>query len=650
MHLFKTFILSLFVSFLSFSTFFYNTALAVDLVPKGGTLVATVNIRDATITSQQGNTVNVAFTITNREGVQNDVRYGVQLISVTDKKVLVDEKVFSESLYLAENSSLRKSLSYTAPTTLSGTYELILTSKNSANFPFAFYPLGKVTFNTPVKGIMLNYESCTGTLDKKQKTPSLSQTVLVQSPYQIFEISCTAVNNSKTTFTATPVIVTREQGLYGEIVKTESATPAPIVFKSGEKKNVSFVVPVASKPQTYVASITLTSEDVSSNTLFVTYKLRGETATISNLSLDKDFYKRGDVAALSIVWLSTLPKVTLSATLTNSTGMKCAKAIEQDLIAGTTEVLFPVNSTCRDPQIAVELKDSKGIVLDQKDFSAQTSKSQKGGDIIPFVVLIIIATLIILVLFIKRHKKTTNDTMSNPTSMSIRVLLPIILLAGVVSLVPFSSASADTYTSPGGIISSVTVSPINNTSNGLITVTAFIQNNSLLPLPVSLTAINDIGLGVGNPSVTIIPQTTLSGNGNAIGPVTETFTAPSPSGTYAIKFETGVDIEAISSTPVLSIYSLGAGWLDGIGAPTWEAGVTLSAPVLGDQSVSIRGDTYIDGYYDNQISLTVDVFNGTTNNYTQSGALPFGYTYTVQNVCVLGASSGIIVNPSDLCI
>src|SRR3989344_2739551 len=57
--------------------------------------IATVNIQNAKIISQEGNTLRISFDLTNREGIQAGVRYAVDLIATSTKgQFLADEKIF----------------------------------------------------------------------------------------------------------------------------------------------------------------------------------------------------------------------------------------------------------------------------------------------------------------------------------------------------------------------------------------------------------------------------------------------------------------------------------------------------------------------------------------------------------------------------
>ncbi len=63
-----------------------------DAISVNTVVLATVNIQNAKIVSQKDNTFNISFSLSNREGVQSGVKYGIELIK--DNKYVVDEKIF----------------------------------------------------------------------------------------------------------------------------------------------------------------------------------------------------------------------------------------------------------------------------------------------------------------------------------------------------------------------------------------------------------------------------------------------------------------------------------------------------------------------------------------------------------------------------
>src|SRR3989344_5922984 len=122
--------------------------------------IATVNIQNAKIISQEGNTLNISFDLTNREGMQSGVRYAVALVATTTEgQFLADEKVYPDTLTLAEHSSTPVDITYTAPEALSGTFTVLLSSSNDSGLPLALHPIGKVTL-APTGGIEIVSSSC----------------------------------------------------------------------------------------------------------------------------------------------------------------------------------------------------------------------------------------------------------------------------------------------------------------------------------------------------------------------------------------------------------------------------------------------------------------------------------------------------------
>lgn len=118
--------------------------------------IAAVDVNDAVIVFQQGGTFNISFDIINGEGVQTGVQYGIKLISDGTKgQFVADEKIYEEKLTLNQNSTLKKEIVYTAPSTLSGKYKLLLSMSNENGFQFALSYDGDVTLTSSTKGLQL---------------------------------------------------------------------------------------------------------------------------------------------------------------------------------------------------------------------------------------------------------------------------------------------------------------------------------------------------------------------------------------------------------------------------------------------------------------------------------------------------------------
>jgi hypothetical protein len=255
-----------------------------------------------------------------------------------------------------------------------------------------------------------------------------------------------------------------------------------------------------------------------------------------------------------MVWYSGTPRLSVEATLKNGSGFDCAKDIKNEIAPSTIELLFPVTSTCRDPHVLVSLKDASGNVLDSKDFSVTTTSTNEGKNNTPFILVVVLAALIIVGIYVKKHKSHSGDLPNTTNTVNpMMAILPIIFVAGLLSLVPFSSAYADTYTNigPGGtqcITSEVDVIPRNYQQNTNITVTWRIVSTCSSSVPVTIGAINDIGAGPANPSEDFLssPLTLPANSSTSVIPTeVNVFVAPGQDGTYKISFETAVDIQFV---------------------------------------------------------------------------------------------------------
>jgi hypothetical protein len=155
------------------------------------------------------------------------------------------------------------------------------------------------------------------------------------------------------------------------------------------------------------------------------------SAIIRNLSFDKDYYKRGDKAVLSMVWLATPPSASfprggkvgvtsttlnLSGTITNVDGHQCASPIEQKLTIDNknpkVEIPVSITSKCINPKVALMIKDAEGNTLDQKEFNIKTTSMPERKSVNPKTILWIVIAIAIVVsgsIYMKKKKKTGTD-------------------------------------------------------------------------------------------------------------------------------------------------------------------------------------------------------------------------------------------------
>ena len=386
--------------------------------------VAQVNIENPRIVSQNGNVFNIAFDISNRNGLQTGVKYGVELFP--DKgNYVVDEKVYDDSLTLYENFKVSENITYTAPARLSGKFTLFLVSNNESGFPFSIAPLGSVTLTASKKEIDIANDSCYLEVNdgKDNKHHTLAEGVYVNKD-ESMNLTCEVVNHSDLPVSVNPSFETRYFSQYGKVAPQSEVKDEPISLVKGEKKTVSLALPVGLVPQFYNLKVNLAGGNISSNDVYVHYVVNGTSAMIQKLSLDKDIYKKGENGNLSLIWSASSGNLdsgsqpvalTLNATIKSDNGKDCIDPIANNLTHDNqnpiTDIPFKIKKECVNPHVFVSISDTKGTILDQKDFGFKTKTNDlpKSTNINSIVIVLVIITLLTaLCIYIKR-KKTANS-------------------------------------------------------------------------------------------------------------------------------------------------------------------------------------------------------------------------------------------------
>ncbi|MFA6392503.1 MAG: hypothetical protein WCW54_00235 [Candidatus Paceibacterota bacterium] len=458
--------LSLLVVFLSIfiSTPVFAAAPTNQATSANGIILATVNINNAKIISQKGNIFNISFSLSNGEGLQTGVKYGIELVQDSTKgQLIVDEKIYDESLTLNPNTTTKKEITYTAPSSLSGSYTLYITSKNSSGFPFGHIPVSVVNL-TNNNGLQILPETCL-IQTETGKSYSINQRIGIK-PEESIKLNCTAQNSLKTDINVTPSYETHLMSSYGNIIETQTKGDTnPISFKANESKSFSVTLPKVTTPSSYNINFLLINKDFKSNSINVNYTVLGASATIENLSLDKDYYNKGDKAQVSFVYITQgLSAITSNIQISNGNGNSCAKEQSQKLTITTNPKVdssISIKSSCIDPIISLSLTDENGKVLDQKEFKVKTtSEIQKPKfnilyAIIPLILLIIVITY----LYIKRKNNpitpitpnTPATTPENSNSVPMSIIFFFIFFS-LFTLMPTNKASAVTLSYGGGFV------------------------------------------------------------------------------------------------------------------------------------------------------------------------------------------------------
>ncbi len=465
----KLFILTIFLSIFVSSHVFAATPAndaSVATTPKTEKVIlANVNVSNTKIISQKGNNFDISFSLSNGLGVQTGIYYSVLLSEDTHSgQITVDEKVYTESLSLAENSNINREINYTAPGVLDGTYQLLLISKNSSGLSFGGALLGKVKISNTTKGIQIVPGSCVFSVkgEKTKASTYVQGRIISLLPSDDFKVSCDVVNQLDKEIKVSPSFIATEGSSYGKEVAISSVSAnSDIALKSLEKKKITLDIPKNITPKTYHSLLSLKSGETNSNAIGFTYVIKGNTASIDFISMDKDYYKKGDTLNLSFLWYYTSSdnshkgSLLLNTKVINGNGKECASMVNQTLATDfskpITEFPISITKTCFNPQVLITLKDDSGNIFDQKSLKMNTmSVKQNQNSKLNIVYIFISIVIIASIIYVKRKKflKTdpANNIESNSGDTNINIILPFFLLITSLLFIPTHSIHAETYT------------------------------------------------------------------------------------------------------------------------------------------------------------------------------------------------------------
>lgn len=463
----------LFVPTILFISLFITQTLFAQTKPVKA--IAEVNIQGAKIANQVGNVLNVSFTLSNGEGVQNGVRYSVRLAPKDKPQIVVDEKVYDEALSLAENSITQKSIIYTTPAGLSGTYAISLVASNSDGFPFGNASVGSATLSA-TNGAMVVPGSC----------------VLIEKNTKV---RCDAQNNTKATTTASPTLSITEGSSFGkEVIKAGSVNGTVITIKPTEKKSFTLDIPQNIPAGPYTVKVSLNNGAGTSNTVTLPLVLSGAFAHILNASLDRDYYTRKDAIEVTLSWSGDGAK---SASVRLSSHDITCGSTETALTSRVQAINIPNRISCNNPTLSVSIKDSQGKVLDTQEYQIQTTSDQtsSGKNRIVMIIFVILILFVIVWTFMK------NKTVPPVGMVSLLFIIAFALSA--------THAEANTY--PAGpnneLLVDITISNPQNPGSTIFNQgDSLYANGSIQNLTGSTQTVSLSAITIGNNSVNLFPS------------------------------------------------------------------------------------------------------------------------------------------------
>ena len=517
--------------------------------------VAWVDIFDAKIVSQQGNTLTLSFDLHNGTGVQPDVRYKVELVKTLPNgaQVTAHTTVYDETLTLAENQTRQVHATYQAPTYLDGTYSVWIKAANANGLLLALGNAGQATFTKTEDVLTLDPSTCYLTLNAAgtEREGTTSRHTLAEGidlePEESLYLNC-AVNNTlttDTTFGAT--FLTKKRSVFGDTVA--SATSYELVtIPTHTTQLVSFLIPTQDVPQAYEVTATLTAGETPRSTpLQFHYVIRGASATTQNVTFDRDVYRKGDTATLHIFWTPSadsfagargnateLRAPTITVRVTDGSNNECGTAEAQQVTeqGGLLTVEVPIERDCMNPT-AQTIVTAGGTVLDSSSFGVEsitTLVPTSNTTLLVLAAVLLLLIVVVILVVMRRTHSTGTTTIIPPTPVILALLTAALFFARVgqveaATFVVTGDTNMNQRISYGDVYGTVTVNldKASYLPGEQITVTANIDD----PQPTLGSSL----------AATINGVTNVFMHAGAIGSIVpndpNTFLAESTPGTYA---------------------------------------------------------------------------------------------------------------------
>ena len=247
-------------------------------------VVATVNVYSAKIVNQNGNAFDISFDLNNMEGTQSGIKYAIELTRNKDNQS-IDETVYQDVINLGVDQTISKQFTYTAPSYLSGDFNLVLSVKNENGLPLSNVSLGSITLKGTNEYLEIIANSCA-----------------IKDGGADMQISCDIKNHYKIAQTFTPYFETYLRGVFGKVVSSAQDAQQSVSINPDKQKTISLALAKQSQPQEYAVVLGLkdVSGNIVSNQYIFSESVAGQTATIQNIKLDKDYYQKGETAKLSL--------------------------------------------------------------------------------------------------------------------------------------------------------------------------------------------------------------------------------------------------------------------------------------------------------------------------------------------------------------
>jgi hypothetical protein len=366
---------------------YISTAETLASVPSNVSL-ADINVSDTHVVFQDEQMMRVDFQVTNYgPSPQSDIVYGLEIVRIgsTQKSSIADRFVVDGIESIDAGKTVSKEVTYVIPHFLSGEYDVWVKVRTTGGLLLGLGNAGTVKFSGSGADLVFRSNDCSLMVGSDKAKYSLTQGVDV-SPRETLLLECGVENVSGKTLSATPQFLTYRRSVSeSETTPTNTQPKIEIPFESGEYRKFPLEIPFPSIPQAYDVAVSFSDSDSNlpiSEKMFLHYVLRGTSATIQNVILDKSSYTKGERVNATLYWTpqadafigartnaALVPKTFLATLLvSDAIGVVCVDSVNSQVISSDTNVVLSSVATrdCPSPVAKITLSDTDGNVLDTR--------------------------------------------------------------------------------------------------------------------------------------------------------------------------------------------------------------------------------------------------------------------------------------------
>ncbi len=257
----------------------------------------------------EGDTLSGNFIIWNSEDyVISDIVYKFNLIkekSSSMERIIIDEKIFNETLVLYPDGKLNIPFDYSLPVNImSGAYKFRVKLMTKKGIPLGWKD---IPINIQSSDNFLYIKEAKILKNNSEEHPTAG---IGFEKNETVEIKFTGENPSSNSISAKCQIIIYER--MTNMLEVSNIKKETIVFAPGEKKNIQYKMPFFEKPESYLAEIKFynNQNEIISNALYFRWVVRGASAEILLIKTDESSYSEGENAEVQIDFVGAADTIT----------------------------------------------------------------------------------------------------------------------------------------------------------------------------------------------------------------------------------------------------------------------------------------------------------------------------------------------------